>query len=437
MFAEEYMQKSSWRWFAFAALAVILFGAALFIIETLPPRKIVMATGAEGGVNHELGIRYREILARAGVDLQLLATTGGIENLARLRDQNSGVVVAFVQGGTTNRTESKELESLGTIYYEPIWLFYRSEIGSTVQALRGRRASIGPEGSAGRVLALEVVKKLRLELAESLGYTPQVAGEKLVAGDIDAAFIVTGWESPIVQQLIARPGIELASVPRADAYVALYPSLNKLILPAGVADLALNKPPTDTVLLAPKASLAVRADLHPAIQHLLLGAATQIHSQAGIFQKAGQFPAAEPGDLPLSDEAQRFYKNGRPFLQEHFPFWLATLIERVLVVFVPLAAVLYPVFKFLPQVYDWMMQSKIQRVYDDMRAVENDMATKDPHSDNVKAKLDDLDRRASQLRLPNTYASTLYTLRGHLNLVRARVANSPELSPEHQKRQES
>jgi TRAP-type uncharacterized transport system substrate-binding protein len=260
-----------------------------------------------------LGIRYREILAQSGVKVDLLPTTGGLENLARLRDPRSGVGVGFVQGGTTNQKESPGVESLGTVSYEPVWFFRRSEIGEGVQALRGRRLSIGPEGSGGRALALEIVKRFKIDsvIGELSGYAPQVAAEKLIAGDIDAALIVTAWESPVVQRLINAKGIELASAPRADAYIAHYPFLNKLVLPAGVSDLLNNRPPTDIVMLAPKGSLAVRADLHPAIQHLLLTAAVQIHSSPGIFQKAGQFPAAEAIDIPLSDEAQRFYKNGR------------------------------------------------------------------------------------------------------------------------------
>ena len=416
------MFAGSWRWFGLVAVCAIFLGAGIFIFATLPPRTVTMATGAEGGANHELGVRYRDILARAGVHLRLLPTAGSLENLARLNDSRSGVAVAFVQGGTTNRKESPDLESLGTIGYEPVWLFYRSEIGSNLQALRDRRISIGPEGSAGRIMAIEVFKRLKIEPRELLPFPPQVAAEKMMGGDIDAAFIVTGWDSPVVQRIITASNIELASVPRADAYVALYPYLNKLMLPAGVADLSLNRPPSDVTLLAPKASLAVRADLHPAIQHLLLSAATQIHSQPGIFQKAGQFPAAEAIDLPLSDEAQRFYKNGRPFLQEHLPFWLATLVERVLVVFIPLAALMYPAFKLVPQMYDWLMQSRILRLYDEMRLIESEIKTEGPRDlAAIKAKLDYLDQRANQLRLPTTYASMLYTLRSHLNLVRARL----------------
>ena len=426
MLVSDYLQRF-WRWFIFASVAVILLGAGIFTAETLPPRTIIMATGAEGGANYELGIRYREILAKAGVKLQLLPTTGSLENLVRLRDPQSGVGVGFIQGGTTTKKESPNLESLGTIFYEPLWLFYRSEIGNNLQALRGRRVSIGPEGSGGRVLALDVAKRTKIDsiVGEILAFPPQVAAEKLITGDIDAAFIVTGWDSPVVQRLMTANGIELGSFQRADAFIAFYPFLNKLVLPAGVVDLLMNRPPADVVLLAPKASLAVRADLHPAIQHLLLSAAVQIHSQPGIFQRAGQFPAAESIDLPLSDEAQRFYKSGRPFLEEHLPFWLATLVERFLVVFLPIALLVYPVFKFLPQIYNWFMQSKIMRLYDEMRSIESELDAEGSGGNTtaLNTRLDQLDQRANSLQMPTTYASTLYTLRSHLDLVRARLTS--------------
>jgi len=421
----DYLQRF-WGWLIFAATVAILLGAGVLIFQTLPPRTVVMATGAEGGANHELGLRYQEILAKAGVKLQLQTTKGGIENLARLRDSHSGVQVGFVQGGTTTKKESPDLESLGTVFYEPLWIFIRSDIGNNIQALRGRRVSIGPEGSGGRALALDLAKRTKVDtiVSEFLDLPPLASAEKLIAGEIDAAFIVTGWDSPVVQRLISAKGIDIGNFQRADALVALYPYLNKLVLPAGIFDLLANRPPADIVLLAPKASLAVRADLHPAVQHLLLTAAVQIHSQPGIFQRAGQFPAAESIDLPLSDEAQRFYKSGRPFLEEHLPFWVATLVERILVVFLPIAILIYPFFKFLPQIYDWLMQAKITRLYDEMRSIDSEINAQAPTENiaTLNTKLDELEDRANRLRLPNNYTSTLYTLRSHLNLVRVRLA---------------
>ncbi len=286
-----YLQKF-WRHMSVAATIAILIGAGVFVFESLPPRTIVMATGAEGGANYQLGVRYREILAKEGVEVRLLPTTGSLENLRQLRDLKSGVSVGFIQGGTTTRKESPELESLGTIFYEPLWLFRRVEVGEGAQGLRGRRVSIGPEGSGGRALALQILSRTRLDsiIGELSGFVPQVAAEKLIAGEIDAAFIVTGWESPVVQSLLNAKAIAADSYLRADALVAIYPFLHKLVLPAGVVDLATNRPPADVVLLAPKASLAVRADLNSALQYLLLDAAVQIHSQPGIFQKSRTIP---------------------------------------------------------------------------------------------------------------------------------------------------
>lgn len=413
-----------WYWIVFAVAAAILLAAGLYIFLTLPPRTVTMATGAAGGAYHELGLRYRDILARSGVRLRLVNTTGGLDNLARLRDRRSGVQVGFIQGGTTTKEESPQVESLGTVFFEPLWMFYRSGIGRDIEAFRGRRVSIGPEGSGGRALTLEILKRTKVDgvVGELLGFPPEEAADKLIAGEIAIAFIVSGWDSPVVRRLMEADGIEVVSVPRPDALVALYPFLNKVVLPAGVADLAANRPPVDTILLAPKASLAVRGDLHSAIQYLLLNAAVEIHSPPGIFQKAGQFPAAEAVDLPLSEEAQRFYKSGRPVLQAYLPFWLAALVERFLVVFLPVLVLLYPAFTLLPQAYDWLMQSKIRRLYDEMRAIERDLAAGREAPGALNEKLDGLYQSASELQVPVKYASMQYTLRMHLDLVRDRIA---------------
>ena len=428
MAARDYLQRFR-PYFAIMGAVVLLLAAGVYVVETLPPHKIVMATGAQGGAYHELGIRYREILAQAGVEAQLLTTSGAIENLTRLRDPRSGVDIGFIQGGTTTQKESPGVESLGTLFYDPLWFFTRIS-GSRTEGLSGRRLSIGPEGSGTRYLMLQLLERNKI-VAELFGFTPDVAAEKLIAGDIDAVFIIATWDSPVVQRLITAQGIELRSFPRADAYIQLYPFLNKVVLQEGVGDLATNRPPSDVVLVAPKASLAVRADLHPAIQYLLLAAAVEIHSGPGLFRKAGQFPAAKLIDIPLSDAAQRFYKSGQPFLHNYLPFWIAELVARVLVVFVPLALVLYPFFKLLPRAYDWIMRSKIMPLYDELRSIEREMeAQGSGHAaDAIVARLDQLDQRANRLRLPTAYASAVYTLRSYIDLVRQRLAMSADRKP--------
>jgi TRAP-type uncharacterized transport system substrate-binding protein len=421
----ESLWQTYWPYFSPVAILGILLAAGTYIAATLPPRTIVMATGPEGGSNYELGARYREILARSGVDLKLLPTSGSLENLRLLRDAKSGVSVGLVQDGLVDGAETSGVESLGTVGYEPLWLFHRAGIGRTLTALAGKRVSIGPEGSGGRGFALNVLKRTKTAgtIGELLGFPAQVAAEKLIAGDIDVAFIVTGWDSPAVQSLINARDVELTSFDRADAMVALYPFLTKLTLPRGIFDLANDRPTADIQLLASKSILAVRADLHSALQYLLLTAATEIHSRSGVFQKAEQFPVAESADLPLSPDAERFHRSGRPFLQEQLPFWFAVLIGKALLVLVPLAAVAYPIFRVLPLLYDWMMRSKIAHLYGEMRSVEDMMEheAQDLDAPAMMARIDELEQRAIRLKIPTSYDGSLYTARLHIGLIRSHL----------------
>lgn len=411
-----------------AAAAVIIAGlwAAIVVLRPLPPRTVTMATGPEGGSHYEIAKRYRDLLARQGINLQLLSTAGALENLARLRDPRSRVDVGFLQSGITSEKESPDLESLGAVFYEPLWFFHRGGIlGPGMKAFRGRKISIGPEGSGTRALALELLARNGIDqkFAQLLPFTPREAGEKLLRGEIDAALMVVSWDSPVVRRLLTDKNIGLASFPRTDAYVALYPYLNKLTVPAGVGDLAKNLPPKDVILFAPKASLVVRRDLHPAIQYLLLDAAAQIHSGPGIFQKSGQFPAAESIDLPLSDEARQFYKSGRPFLQRHLPFWLAVLIDRLLILLIPLFGVIYPLLRLMPALYGWEMRWRIFRLYRDLRTVEKDLESRSTGHGigDLNEWLGRLEEKANRLRVPLFYSNQLYTLRMHITLVRERL----------------
>jgi hypothetical protein len=200
----------------------------------------------------------------------------------------------------------------------------------------------------------------------------------------------------------------------------LYPYLTKLVLPAGVANTAENRPPTDVVLLAPKASLVVRGDLHPAIQYLLLDAASQIHSAPGVFRTAGEFPAPESIDLPLSTYARQFYKTGPPFLQRTLPFWLAVLVQQILVLFIPVVAVLYPLLRILPRVFVWIQSRRVYRLYTELRLLEGELASASSgkaDKDFIE-RLDRLEDRVSHLRVPPSLRPQLYNLRLHIRMVR-------------------
>lgn len=417
--------------FLFPGLCVlaglIAFAVLLAMLSRAPPHAIVMATGSEGSAYAEFGEKYREVLARYGVKVDLMQTGGAVDNVRLLRDSGSDVSVGFVQAGVTDADHAPELESLGTLFYEPVWIFTRGELPANAAALvNGKRISIGPEGSGTRKLALELVNALDLDISSSkqLGLTSREAATALLRGEIDLAVMVAPWGSEAVRRLLAATEINAVPFPRADAHVALRPYLNKLVVPQGVADLAGNRPPRDLVLVAPKGSLVVRKDLHPALQYLLLEAAFEIHGAPGIFTKAGQFPAAEPVDLPLSDQARQYYKSGAPFLQRYLPFWMAVFVARLLVLLIPILGVAYPLFRLLQALYGWGMRRRIFSLYGQLKFLEVTLESRAPGApvDDLRADLAKLEARANHMRVPLGFAHMLYTLRTHIGLVHARLA---------------
>src|SRR5215510_7361043 len=416
--------RHNWHAITIAVTAAAIACAALVMLRGMPPHRIVMATGPEGGSYYEAGQRYRAALARENVDVQLVPTPGSVENLAMLRDPRSGVSVALIQGGVVSEENTSGVESLGTVFYEPMWWFHRREIqGVGLDSLRGRKISIGPEGSGTRALALELLKRAGIEqhVGELLALEPRATAEKLLAGEIDVAFMMASSDSPVVQQLLADDRTQLSGYPRADALVALYPFLNKVGVPRGATNFAKDQPPTDVVLIATKASLVVRKELHPAIQYLLLNAAVEIHSGPSILRRPNEFPAAETMAIPLSSEALRFYKSGLPFLNDYFPFWMAALIGKLIVFLIPILGILYPLMRFLPRLYDWLMRSRVARIYGELRFLEDEIMIArgsglDTHE--MIGRLDRLEKQANNLRVPPTYASMLYMLRHHIELVR-------------------
>jgi hypothetical protein len=256
-------------------------------------------------------------------------------------------------------------------------------------------------------------------------YPPEEAARALLARQLDAVVLLTGWESPTVRALARTPDITLLQFARADALVALEPRFSKLVFPRGVADLAADRPPQDTTLIAAKASVVVRSNLHPALQYLLVRAAMETQSGPGMFQHAGEFPAAEAIDMPLSDEARHLYRSGPSFLQRSLPFWLAVLVQRVLIVVLPVAGIMYPLWSVLPRVYHWQMERRILRLYADLIALERDLRG-DRADGALLRRLDELDHRVLELKLPTTFSAMKYTLTAHIRVLRERLRGSAQ-----------
>lgn len=412
-----------------AAALIAMLAVTFAILRPTPPRSVTMATGPEGSAYAALGERYREALAKSRIELVLRPTAGALENVALLDEPSSGVDIAFISAGTTSAEASPGIRSLGTVFIEAFWVFYRvSAYDGNLESLRGSDWSAGTQGSRERASTLRLLELLGLGRdfpARLLEYSPAEAERALLDGDIDVATIVSTPESPIVRRLLASPEIGLMSFERADAYVSLYPFLSKLIIPRGVGSLALDLPPVDVTLLGAEVSLGVRESLHPAIQSLLLDAAAQIHSGPGMLYRPGRYPAPDAVDVPISDSAVQYYKSGRPFLQRYLPFWLAVFVAQLLVASIPIIGVLYPALRLMPAAYGWAMRRRVFRLYGELKYLEtqiDEAGSGGASVESLTAQLDDLEKHISRLRLPSTFASLVYTLRMHVSLVRSRLA---------------
>ncbi|HEY6931550.1 MAG TPA: TAXI family TRAP transporter solute-binding subunit [Thermoanaerobaculia bacterium] len=426
------MNGSARRPLFLVLLAAVLIAAAaawaVFVVgHALPPRRVVMTTGPEGGAYRELGEQYRRVLARFGVRLELRPSLGNVENLQRLKDRRSGVSVGFVSGGLTSESESPGLESLGTIAYYPLWIFCRGiPAPNRLQELKGKRVSIGPEGGGTRPLVLRMLEDNHLENdIVPVALSPGPSGEALLRGELDCACMLTTPDAPIVRKLLAEESVSLFNFARADAYVARFPFLRKVVVPEGVGDLAKNLPSRNVTLIASTASLLIRDDLHPAIQFLLLQAADEIHSPGGMLNASEQFPAAERVDVPLAAEARSFYKSGGSYLQRHLPFWLWVFASRLLLLLIPLIGILYPLTQAIPAIIDLFVNLRLNRVYKELRdidaRIDQDQSPEEFAAD--RERLEKLDKRVRQIRVPMRNARTLYTLRHHLSLVRERIGH--------------
>lgn len=426
----ERLKLLSWRDIVFVALPSLLLAVAAFwlaaqFIKPAPPHQLIVSTGGEGGAYQRFAARYKDVLARYGITLVDKPSAGSDENLARLRDPRFEVDAAFIQGGTARPGEGDELVSLGDFYQEALWIFYREGAvhgGDKVLDFKGKRIAVGGAGSGTQHLAMELLaangidaKNTRLIEAGGLDLA-----ERLQKNEIDALFVVGPTQSALVWTLLYTPGVRLMSLTHAEAYTRRFPYLARLVLPRGAIDLTQDIPPHDVQLVSPMATLLVREATHPALVDLLLQAATEVHGEPGVFQKPGEFPRAGHSEFPLSKEAERYYKSGTPFLQRYLPFWAATLIDRMVVMAVPLLAVLFPLFKFAPQVYGWRVRSRIYRRYGELKFLENEI-NEDPGRHSRAEwieKLDRIEADASRIRTPLTFSDMLYTLRGHIDLVR-------------------
>lgn len=415
-----------------ALLAAGLLVAAYLWLDPNPPKKVTLATGPAQSAYAEFGKRYQKALQRYGIEVVLVPSEGSPANLRLLRGGQADL--GFVQGGSGDiaANEDSGIVSLGSLFLEPLWLFYREDAAKKVPGgalasltqLQDLRINIGARGSGAPGLMRRLVEANKLDLSRMKvsRFDQTTATVAFLNGELDAIVFASAPESLMVQMLLQTPGVKLMDFSQSEAYSRRFPFLTPVLLPRGVADLSGDLPPQDVRLVATTTNLLAREGTHPALLQLFAQAARDVHSPAGWFHRAGSFPNIEHSEYPIAREAERVYRVGQPFLQRWLPFWLANLVERMWLALGIILAVLLPLSRIVPPLYQFRIRSRVFRWYGQLRDIEQRLQAQPQARGELARELDELDERVGRISVPLSYADELYALRNNIDAVRRRVA---------------
>ena len=416
----------------FALLAIVLLALAYWWLDPMPPRQITLATGPAQSAYDEFGKRYAKELAKHGIKVQLLPSQGSAENLLLL--QQGRADIGFVQGGSneTPTDATGELEAMGSLFVEPVWLFYRHDSArklrpdaklSALSELKGLRVNVGTDGSGvpslmDKLFEANRIDKSRMVLSK---LEPTSAVVAFLNGELDALVFASAPESLMVQMLLQTPGIQLMDFTQSEAYSRRFTFLTPVTLPRGVVDLANDIPPQNVRLIASTTTLLARQEVHPALMQLFSQAALKLHGTPGWFNRAHEFPRLGNMEYPLSQEAERTLRNGVPLLQRYLPYMLATLVERMWLALGIIIAILLPLRRVVPPVYQFRIRSRVFRWYRQLREIEDRILANDGSPGELREAINQLEARVGKINVPLSYADQLYALRNNIELVRSKL----------------
>jgi TRAP transporter TAXI family solute receptor len=420
--------------FAFGPIVLMVIAvvvAGYYLVDPAPGRTLDFSAGQDNTAYQEFATKYAQDLAKNQIQLRIHKSQGSQENLHQISDPDSIIDIGFVQSGSTNQAdaEAQGLISLGSLFYEPIWIFYRNKKDFTsLVELKGKRVNVGPDGYGVRRLFTQILSVNNLEESDIQvqQLESSAAAAALIEGKLDVLVMSSASDSLLVQMLLQTPGVKLFDFVQAEAYTRRFPFLSHVILPRGIVDLGRDIPSRDYHLISPTATLVAHESLHPALISLFLQAAKKIHGGANWFSKQAEFPSDRYTEIAVEKQAEKFYKNGTPFLQRYLSFWMSNFLERMWVVLLTLGALALPLSKIIPPLYVWRIRSRIYRWYGQLRSVEHafDEATPKQRKQIAQEqlqRLDAIEQKVNHISIPLSYAEELYGLRSHIQFVRKRV----------------
>jgi uncharacterized protein len=415
---------------AYLVAAFIVLIASIFLTIWLllpgPPKTLTIATGFPDGLYHQFAKQLQVELAKEKIVLRIQNTGGSVDNLALMADSKSGVDLAIIQSGVGNPNQYPKLTALAGLFYEPLWVWYRPDAfikdgGSLRQLsqLKGKKVSIGNEGSGTNILSQAILKLNDIESTQLnlVSLSPDEAIKQLRQGGIDVAMIVLAGEAPLLKDFYQLPGIRLMDFDQAETYTRVLPYLNRVDIPRGLVSIAHDLPKQDIHVIAPTATLVAHSDINPASVSLLLGTTYDILRNYSRLQKPGEFPSSKGLDFPIDLDAEIFLKDGPSFFYRHLPFWGAVWLERVIKILIPLLIILLPIFTYLPVILNLSLKIRLGRLYKTLKTIEKRFAAS-KNTDELLSGLNDLENRIERLNVSAIQSKELYDLRMHIALVR-------------------
>ncbi len=403
--------------------SVILLTGIVFFVKSAPPSRLTISSGPEGSINHGLAIKYKDALQKNGIKVNVLTSNGSLENLKLITTPGTKIDLALVQTGSENDTTKLDsVVSLGSLSYQPLFFFYRGSPVERLSQMEGKTISVGKEGSGTRRLALKLLKLNGIdEKANLIHVDGESVSDALLKKKIDGAFMMGEAASvKVMRKLLFSDDIHLMHFKNATAYIRKVDVLHIIELPEGVIDFGKNIPSHDVTLVGPAVELIATRDLHPALSDMILDAAMDIHGAPGIFKKRGEFPKPVQHKIEISDDAERFYKSGKSFLYRYLPFWLASLLSRALVSFIPMLIILIPAVRSVPMIFRWLGQVRIRRRYRSLLRIEAKFKNeKDPEKlKDLNQQFEEIEKDVQQMKVRATFADQFYLLRSHIDYVR-------------------
>lgn len=414
-------------------LVIFMIGiVALWVSDPIPPRHVTMAVGPKGSADDLIASKYQKYFEEHGIVLEIKNTNGSVTNYTDLIDPKSPVQAAFVLAGVADK-DNKDILTLGSINYEPLWCFYRgtenffTRTGTGLEAMMSKRVNIGPIGSGTFNQISSILKLLKIDITKTnfTNYPSSQAADMLINGKLDSVCIVDSLDSPTVVKLLSQKDLHLSYNARAEAYAKKIHSIEVVDVPRSSLDLEMGIPAENMKLLASTREILVDKDLHPAIQTLFLMAATRINGGETFFSKEGEFPAFKDNNVQRSSEAETYYTKGEPYMVSWLPFWMSEFARRLFLTLLPLAAIAYPIIRSTPNYYKNRVRGKINKLYGEIKFFEQQLVDNyEPSKLNeYLGRLRTIEADALKMKVPKSISQDYFTMRSSIEFVANRLVN--------------